>query len=484
MVACCPIVGLTALGAVLLLPERPEVWAAAAVAASAAALGAGRPSRNRAAAVLACLGIGFALGAAGSQRLAVRSASAFTSLPVHRVAFYGGVALADSTKTSDGGSFHRAALTHVSTDSAEASARGRAVLFDPSGRLLSRGQLFEAVGSLERADRTCTVDFSGAVARLAVRGFASRRLRLRWSVRQGLDRLIGRFGFPASSLFRALFLGVREEMQPRAAAAFERTGTLHVLALSGLHVGIISFLIYGLLFPLSGRWVKWVVVMAVLVFYLFLAGPRPSLTRAVLFLLFTGVARLLDRDRRPLNTLSLTLITVLMIAPQDAFSLSFQLSFLAMAGILTVGRWLAYLLAPYVPRLAGLPLSCTVGAQTAVLPLALASFGVFYPSAIIATPLLIPLVTLFLWSGLLFLPLAALNAAVAERIMALSMNGLYRSIMAVVGFLARFPGLSGPWVLYGWCGLVAAILGCLLYNAVHRRTWGSSRWITEAWITA
>jgi hypothetical protein len=125
-----------------------------------------------------------------------------------------------------------------------------------------------------------------------------------------------------------------------------------------------------------------------------------------------------------------------------------------------------------------------VGAQAAVLPLAVAAFGVFYPSAIVATPLLIPLVALFLWAGLLLLPLAAFAPAFLLRTIAFCMNGLYRWILAVMKPLGRVPGLEGPCAFYGWCCVVVAALGFLLYDWLYHRARGSSPWMVEAWTTA
>ncbi len=91
------------------------------------------------------------------------------------------------------------------------------------------------------------------------------------------------------------------------------------------------------------------------------------------------MSRLCDRDTRPANLLGLVLFAHIAIDPRDAFTLAFQLSYLAVAGLIAGSALLARPLEKWLPPAVAVPVSVTAGAQAATLPLSLASFGAWYP---------------------------------------------------------------------------------------------------------
>ncbi len=157
-----------------------------------------------------------------------------------------------------------------------------------------------------------------------------------------------------------------------------------------------------LLRPLRSRLAVFLAGAVLLGCYLFVAGPLPALARAVVMLVVGGAARLADRDDEPLNLLALSGIVIVAVDPFAAATLSFQLSYLALAGMLTLGPALARSLHGRVPRPVAAALGASVGAQLATLPVVLLSFGAWYPSGILAALLLVPLVTVLpvAWTGL------------------------------------------------------------------------------------
>jgi competence protein ComEC len=491
MVACypCIIVSLTALASLLMLPSSGYffmipglLFCGSAVCLSFHGMpvcgnGKGgergillsdRPIASR----LMFCGIGLALGAWCSAVLVSREAAAHTSLPLEEITAFEGITLADSRKISGGSSLHTIALKVVISTDARADARGRAAVFDESGSVYALGERLLIWGGLRRNRETPAEQFVSSTREIVIQGNPSAVLRFRAAARRKLDLHVERLGYPASSLFRALFLGMREDMPPEVSSGFEKTGTLHILALSGLHVGIVSLLIFLLLRPIASPWIKWAAVLILLGFYLFLAGPKPSLLRASLFLLLYGISRLLDRDWHPLNILGLTLLLCLLIDPGSAFQLSFQLSFLAMFGILTVGKAAAFLLEPYVPRFINIPLCYSFGAQIAVLPISVVTFGVFYPAGIVVTPLLLPLVTVFLWLGIVCLPILAIDAFPLHRMISGIMDILYQGIRHVLGFFSQAPGIGGKHVLTAYSVLLCLVAVFMIF--LHAR--GGWRW--------
>ncbi|WP_187261927.1 ComEC/Rec2 family competence protein [Pontibacter beigongshangensis] len=135
----------------------------------------------------------------------------------------------------------------------------------------------------------------------------------------------------------ALILGVKDDMDNAIRSAYASTGTMHVLAVSGLHVGMI-YLPLSLLFKhfrrnKSQRILGAAAIVAVLVLYAFLTGLSPSVLRAVLMFSLVTVAQAMRRKTNSYNTLAIAAFVLLVLNPYYLVEVGFQLSFLAVLGI-------------------------------------------------------------------------------------------------------------------------------------------------------
>ena len=133
----------------------------------------------------------------------------------------------------------------------------------------------------------------------------------------------------------AVFLGQRDTLKPEILRQIEVSGVLHLLAVSGLHVGFVAGLAYslGLLFNLTPR-IGAVVSGAAAGFYLLLVGFRASVLRAGIMLWFGIIGVLLRRRSQAIVALSIAGLILLWIRPGLLFTPGFQLSFAATGGIL------------------------------------------------------------------------------------------------------------------------------------------------------
>jgi competence protein ComEC len=297
-------------------------------------------------------------------------------------------------------------------------------------------------------------------------GFPGPVWAFRAEARGWLHRTVSRVGYPASTLLEALLIGVREDVPQDLYDGFMRTGSLHILALSGLHVTVLYGVVAGLLWFLRRHWQRFLVATLVLLFYQFLAGFMPSLLRATVMIITGGVAALMDRDRETINVLALSGIVLLLIDPFQAFTLSFQLSFLALAGILGIGALLQRPLASHLPRFLLVAFAMSAGAQAATLPLVIARFGSYYPSGLVASLVLVPLTTGYLWAGLAWLPLSLVPWPFLHELVAQVFTLFYQVIHACVDVLARVPGLTftpslAPWLAAG-TGLATVLAAAVL----------------------
>lgn len=413
-------------------------------------LAAGPASPRRAGVLLVAASLGIAAGAFSLFRMETSRLRAWLPVPGPQVTSFAATLRQDSTLSRDGDTILRVRLA-----SAASSKRGVAAPAHGDALVLLNGELRFALG--ERVSVRAPLDrFSGdgseswiaraSVDRIESQGFVSRAWMLRAEARTWASRALARTGYPASALLEALITGSREDVPRSLSEGFRQTGTLHVLSLSGLHVGIVFGLVLWILGFLPWRAARVAAACAVLAAYQVFAGFMASLERATIMILAGSLAALLDRDREPLNLLALSGIVVLALDPFQACSISFQLSYLALAGILVLGPVIARPLEGRVPPLLLAAVSASLGAQLATLPVVLPAFGAWYPSGILATLLLVPLVSVFLGLGLGWLLLSPLlfllPGDALQDLCAAGFGLLYRLIEGCATVLARLPGIT------------------------------------------
>jgi competence protein ComEC len=135
----------------------------------------------------------------------------------------------------------------------------------------------------------------------------------------------------------ALVLGVTDGLDNDLIGAYAATGSLHVLSVSGLHVGIIYWLILLIFRPLNnttrGKWILAIFSVIVLWGYAFVTGVSPSVLRAVTMFSFVALARPWGQKTNIYNTLAASAFCLLLYEPYLIMSVGFQLSYLAVVGI-------------------------------------------------------------------------------------------------------------------------------------------------------
>ncbi|MCM0082330.1 DNA internalization-related competence protein ComEC/Rec2 [Geomonas sp. Red32] len=160
------------------------------------------------------------------------------------------------------------------------------------------------------------------------------------------------------TVLKALLLGDQGEVPPELNEAYARSGINHILSISGFHIGIIFLCVFQALFWLARR-SEWLALrvnlrrmlmlaaLPVVVFYLFLSGAAPATVRSVLMIAAFACALQVRREADPVNSLMLAAAAMLFAAPETLFDLSFQLSFLAIWGLVV--------LSPFAPAFDGIP---------------------------------------------------------------------------------------------------------------------------------
>jgi ComEC/Rec2-related protein len=138
-------------------------------------------------------------------------------------------------------------------------------------------------------------------------------------------------------LVKALLTGDRSGLTKDITRIFRDSGASHLLALSGLHLGVIYLILTRMAAPLGNgrraRVLKYSLIVGAAAFYSIMTGAAPSIVRALLFIILNETAKLLGRKREPARVLFTALTVQLALKPGVITSVGFQLSYLAMAGI-------------------------------------------------------------------------------------------------------------------------------------------------------
>ncbi len=258
--------------------------------------------------------------------------------------------------------------------------------------------------------------------------------------------------FANGGIMKALLLGDRGGVPGVVRDGFARTGTAHLLAISGLHVGAAAFLVYAVLFrifsasercmlALDIRKLSILLSLPVVLFYTLLTGLSLPTVRAAIMVAAFAIAIMLDRERDIYNILASAALAILLFSPMSLFEASFQLSFIAVLSIVYI-----------TPRLRGI----FPGDD---------SSGMKAPSA------RLPYMTSIMDKGL-FLFLVSLSAAVgtapivAYHFQMVPVLGPLANIVAVplVGFIVVPVGLFALAFIPLWEGMASLLL--MLVDAV------------------
>jgi competence protein ComEC len=217
------------------------------------------------------------------------------------------------------------------------------------------------------------------------------------------------FGYKELSVLSALTLGYKKGLEPEVKRVFASAGVMHVLAVSGLHTGIV-FIVVSFLFGFlkkkqSGRYVFVLFVIAVLWGFAFITGLSPSVKRAATMFSFVIIGQNLRRQTNTYNMLAASAFFLLLLNPDNLYEAGFQLSYTAVFGILFLQPRLQNLFAVKNKFLNyfWLLFTVSIAAQIATFPITSYYFKQFPTYFWISNLLIIPAVTFLIPLGLLML---------------------------------------------------------------------------------
>lgn len=241
----------------------------------------------------------------------------------------------------------------------------------------------------------------------------------------------------------ALVLGVTDGLDNELLNAYAATGAMHVLAVSGLHITIVYMILAWLLKPLLrfkyGPWILTLISLFVLWGYAFVTGLSPSVLRAVTMFSFIALARPAGQSTNIYNTLAASAFCLLVFDPYLIMSVGFQLSYLAVLGIVYLHPPLYQMWEPrtYLMDQAW-KISCvSIAAQVATFALGLLYFHQFPNYFLLSNLLVIPGSFLVLIAGITVLVFSVVE--VLATFFGLLLAGLIKVLNVVVFTVESFP---------------------------------------------
>ena len=305
----------------------------------------------------------------------------------------------------------------------------------------SKGVIFEASGRFgTKKNAMSPLAFFGDKSVPEFLGWKSAVLRLRAFLRFYLMRLLSGWG-SAGALLLALLSANRDFLILPVSEAFRNAGLAHVLALSGMHVSLVSLaaLQMGSIFGKKSLAIKFSLVS--IIFFVWFAGAAPSLNRALGMMILIIIGKSLGLQPPMISVLCTMLIFHIAVKPDDALSLGFMLSYGALAGILIFGSAVFDILNGKIPPKILGSFSASIGAQTFTAPIVISKIRVLAPIGIIASIIVSPLISAFLILGLgaIFI---SLLFPFTGFIFSYFLNAFYDLIFFIIRIFALFPPMT------------------------------------------
>ncbi|MGJ8548711.1 ComEC/Rec2 family competence protein [Winogradskyella wichelsiae] len=285
----------------------------------------------------------------------------------------------------------------------------------------------------------------------------------------------------ALSIMNALLLGQRNTIDKTIYSNYVNSGTIHILAVSGLHVGIIllilNFILSPLLYLKYGHFIRPFILILILWSFAIIAGLKPSVTRAVMMFSIISIALHFKRRTNVYNTLVISAFIILLVQPTFLFAVGFQMSYLAVLAIVSIQPIIYKLWTPkqFIPRKLWTIFTVTLAAQFGVAPISLFYFHQFPGLFFIANVVVIPFLGLILGIGMLIIALALLN--LLPKFLVLIYSYIIDALNDFIAWVAQFENFllkDIPFTMLQVIVCYLIIITLLKFNKYKNFTWAAA----------
>lgn len=267
-------------------------------------------------------------------------------------------------------------------------------------------------------------------------------LRIRHRMKGAIVKDLSPF---SAGILNAIILGERQNLPAYVKDILMKSGTVHIIAISGLHLGIVAFIILLILKIIKiPRRPRYILAISFLIAYCILTGAKPPVVRATVMGSILLFGYFLKREVNIYNSLSLAALIILLINPWQLFEVSFQLSFLSVISIV----WLSPEIKSLFPeKLNKIPwirflisvFSVSFAAWLGLAPLIAHYFRILSPITILANMIIVPYMTIVVASGF-SLTLIGILIPCSTSIFAASNELFILMLFKINSFLVAIPG--------------------------------------------
>ncbi len=287
-------------------------------------------------------------------------------------------------------------------------------------------------------------------------------------------KLDAHFSPQIAGLIKALLLGIREDLARDIREDFQNAGVMHVLAISGLHVGFVALIIIIFLsfFPVYFKTRNWLTII-LLAGYMLLTGSNPPVVRATLMATLLFLSINLERRKAVPNFLFAAGFIILLCQPQQLFWVGFQFSFAAVLAIIyfypKILPWFDSILdridreqtRTLLTRWLITPVAITFAAQIGTVPLVMHYFHKFSLISFALNIVVIPFIGALVAVGFLFLTIS-LFSSVSAGLIANLLEFFLKILITSVHFAANLPTAYFHIPAFGWLEIFAFLTIVLL----------------------
>ena len=276
------------------------------------------------------------------------------------------------------------------------------------------------------------------------------------------------FGTDELGVIQALLLGQRSDISEETYINYQKAGAVHILAVSGLHIGLLLLLIQFLLSPMKhipkGRTIILIFSVVFLWGFAFLAGLSASIIRATTMFTFVAFALYLNRPSNSFNILALSVLFILLfINPNFLFQVGFQMSYAAVFAILWIFPMLKKLWFPKnkIVRYFWQLLCVSIAAQLGVLPISLYYFHQFPGLFFISNLIIVPALGIILGMGILVIFLSLLNWLPSP--LAWFYNVIINAMNNLIGWIAKQESFIFSSISFDFGQLILSLITIVLF---------------------
>lgn len=291
--------------------------------------------------------------------------------------------------------------------------------------------------------------------------------RLRTKIIRNLEKT--HFNKTELNVAIALILGQQQDISPEIIRDYQFAGAVHILSVSGLHIGFILLFVTFLLKPFPntrrGSFIKLVIILLSLSSFGLIAGLAPSVLRSVTMFSFVAIGMYLRRSTNIFHTLLVSMLLILLVQPSFLFDVGFQLSYVALFFILWLQPLLAQLWKPKntIVNYFWEILTVSFAAQIGTLPLSIYYFHQFPGLFFVTNLVIIPFLSVIMALGVLVMVLAAFDFVPVFLAQSLEwsiyiLNKIINSIASLEQFIFRDISFNWQLLLSLYLLIIATII--------------------------